>query len=188
VSYPCVCCVSAWYGARSPGVMSGARVPSLTRVAGHAQRYGRYGASRGGIRSKGDEGGESADGNVAPFLPASDSGNQARSVSSRSGRHARAAAVSLRAGKSLALGEQSGDDAGAAPARRVVGAPLDGVGVPATQHPHPPTRVRAWVSYEADHGICVMSDPASVEPCHELPGVGEGVCANVKSWVGGSSA
>ena len=39
----------------SEGVLrSGARVPSLTRVAGHAQRSGQDGASRGGIRSRGE--------------------------------------------------------------------------------------------------------------------------------------
>jgi hypothetical protein len=38
---------------------------------------------------------------------------------------------------------------------------------------HPPTRVREWVSYEADRGSGgVVSDPAS-EPCHELPEAGE---------------
>ena len=58
------------------GVRSGARVLSLARVAGHAQRRARYGASRGD-RVRGDEGEESADGNVAPFLQ-SDAGNQAR--------------------------------------------------------------------------------------------------------------
>ena len=36
---------------------SGARVPFPSRVAGHAQRCGQYGASRGGIRSQGEEGG-----------------------------------------------------------------------------------------------------------------------------------
>jgi hypothetical protein len=46
---------------------SGARVPSLSRVAGHAQRCGQYGASREGVRSRvgpegdgGGGGGESA--------------------------------------------------------------------------------------------------------------------------------
>ena len=62
---------------------------------------------------------------------------------------------------------------------------------------HPPTRgvVREWVSYEADPGedyrqgcramivlsgctVCRVGSgvhPAS-EPCHELPGAGDGVC------------
>jgi hypothetical protein len=121
------------------GVRSGARVPSLARVAGHAQRRARYGASRGD-RVRGDEGEESADGNVAPFLHRMQ--GIRRNVSSRSGRRG----PTLR-GQSLALGEQSGDERGGpaggrarvAPARRGVGAPRDGVGVPTTQHPpaHP---------------------------------------------------
>ena len=94
----------------------------------------------GGIGSGGDEGEESADGNVAPFLHRMQ--GIRRDVSSRSGRRS----LTLR-GQSLALGGQSGDERGGpaggrarvAPARRGVGAPRDGVGVPTTQHPpaHP---------------------------------------------------
>lgn len=53
------------------GVRSGARVPFPSRVAGHAQRCGQYGASRGGIRSQGEEGGER--GRIRVALPAIDS-------------------------------------------------------------------------------------------------------------------
>jgi hypothetical protein len=91
------------------GVRSGARVPSLARVAGHAQRRARYGASRGD-RVQGDEGEESADGNVAPFLHRMQ--GIRRDVSSRSGRRG----PTLR-GQSLALGEQSGDPESAHPPR-----------------------------------------------------------------------
>ena len=44
------------------------------------------------------------------------------------------------------------------------------VGAPTVRSTHPPARARVWVSYEANPGNCVVSDPAS-EPCHELPGV-----------------
>jgi len=89
------------------GVRSGARVPSLARVAGHAQRRARYGASRGD-RVRADEGEVSADGNVAPFLHRMQ--GIRRDVSSRSGRRS----LTLR-GQSLALGGQSGDPESAHP-------------------------------------------------------------------------
>lgn len=58
------------------GVRSGARVPSLARVAGHAQRRARYGASRGDRVRGGRGGGER--GRKCGAFPASDAGNQAR--------------------------------------------------------------------------------------------------------------
>jgi len=64
----------------------------------------------GGIGSGGDEGEESADGNVAPFLHRMQ--GIRRDVSSRSGRRS----LTLR-GQSLALGGQSGDPESAHPPR-----------------------------------------------------------------------
>ena len=60
VSYPSVLCECPVRRAER-GVRSGARVPSLTRVAGHAQRSGQDGASGGGIRSRGERRGARPD-------------------------------------------------------------------------------------------------------------------------------
>ena len=60
VSYPSVLCECPVRRAER-GVRSGARVPSLTRVAGHAQRSGQDGASGGGIRFRGERRGARPD-------------------------------------------------------------------------------------------------------------------------------
>ena len=101
MSYPSVCCVNAWYGARS-----GARVPFPSRVAGHAQRCGQYGASRGGIRSQGDEGEERGRNRVA--LPARDAGNREAGFGS-----ARANPPACRAAIGRVRGVPSADRVGA---------------------------------------------------------------------------
>jgi hypothetical protein len=104
VSYPSVLCERLVRRAER-GVRSGARVPSLTRVAGHAQRCGRYGASRGD-QVQGGTRGRRARTEVwrLSCIGCRESGAMFR--------HARVATAPLRAGKSLALGGQRGGERG----------------------------------------------------------------------------
>ena len=67
--------------------------PFPSRVAGHAQRCGQYGASREGVRSQGGRGGEER-GRNRPAQPARDAGN-------------REAGFGSARGNSLALARQS---------------------------------------------------------------------------------
>ena len=102
----------------SEGVLrSGARVPSLTRVAGHAQRSGQDGASRGGIRPRGEGQGGSTAGLVSP--PACERFARNREAGLR---RARRSPTRLLRGKSIAFdsaGEEGGRRGGGPPPSRL---------------------------------------------------------------------
>jgi hypothetical protein len=155
------------------GVRSGARVPSL-RVS-RVTLSGAAGTARveRGLGPKGDGGEER--GRNRPAQPARDAGNREAGFGSAWGNSLASARQSDALGSA---GKRApGRGGGSRPFGRARGPCAGDRAGTGSAHPlrstHPPTRVREWVSYEADRGSGgVVSDPAS-EPCHELPEAGE---------------
>ena len=127
--------------------------PSLTRVAGHAQRSGQDGASGGGIRSRGERRGARPD----SCRPACERFAGDREAGFRLARRTlRLAFGAANRARSVARGKRAPEGGAVAPPLGGLGAPKQDRAGNGSAHPlrstHPPTRVREWVSYEADTG------------------------------------